>query len=200
MKTMALSWKQRTFLVGIVLFCNIASLPLSSLTKNLENSINFSEAYFFEGDQYIVFEFYNASGQTTHNLRLEGVSINTTHTQVSLTQDSELLDQFYVNPYGWIYTDEELQENVYSIWWIYVPNVVVFFGVQEGDEFQVVDPSGFFGLPNQNYTYLVEDKFVFYPFLPQHVNLSGAQASFEASLFSEPIHNKIGTFLFDTTI
>ena len=117
---MALSWKQRTFLVGIVLFCNIASLPLSSLTQYLENSINFREAYFFEGDQYIVFEFYNASNQFKHNLRLEGASVNNTHTQVSLIKDSELLDQFFVNPYGWMYIDGELQENVYSVWWIYV--------------------------------------------------------------------------------
>jgi hypothetical protein len=196
---MPLSWKQRTFIVGIVLFCNIASLPLSSLTQNLENSINFREAYFFEGDQYVVFDFYNASAQITYNLRLEGVSQNDTHTQVSLIQDSEILDQFYVNPYGWMYIDGELQEYVYSVWWIYVPNVMVFFGIQEGDEFQVVDPSGFFGPQNQNYTYLVEAKFVFYPYLPQHVNLSGAQASFEASLFSNPTNNKIGTFLFDTT-
>ncbi|TFH31001.1 MAG: hypothetical protein E4G98_00970 [Promethearchaeota archaeon] len=196
---MVLSWKHRTFLVGIVLFCNIASLVLSSVSQNLENSITYREAYFFEGDQYVDFDFYNASSQTTHKLRLEGVTRNDTHTQVSLISDSELLDQFYVNPYGWMYLDGNLQEYVYSVWWIYVPNVFVFFGIQEGDEFQVIDPSGFFGPRNQNYTYIVEDKFVFYPYLPQHVNLSGAQASFEASLFSTPANKKIGTFLFDTT-
>ena len=198
-KNMVLNWKQRTFLVGIILLSSIFSLVLSSLSQNLETSVFYREAYFFEGDQYVVFDFYNASSRDTQELRLEGVSINETHTQVSLIKESVLLDQFYVNPYGWLYVDGVLQEYVYSVWWIYVPNVVVFFGVEVGEEFQVIDPSGFFGPADQNYTYHVDAKFVFYPYLPQHENLSGAQASFEASLFSNPTNKKIGTFLFDTT-
>lgn len=196
---MTLSWRQRIFLVGIVLSSNIFALGLSAVSQKMNNSLNFQDAYFFNGNQYVEFELRNASSDMTYRLRLTGNPVNETHTLVNLTQNNNLIGEFFVSPDGWLYNGSQLQEFLYSIWWIYVPNIVTFFGVSIGDEFNVSDPTGFFGPKNINYTYEVEDKYVFYPYLPQHRNLSGAQSSFEAGLYTKIDHKKIGTFLFDTT-
>ena len=196
---MGLSWKKRTFLIILVYACYIFALILSPLSQRLENKVNFREAYFFDGDQYVEFEFYNSTNENISNLRLDGNKINATHTQVTVTLDSELIGNFWMSPEGYVYQNNTKLENMYSIWWVYVPNVIVFAGVKEGDLYNVLDPTGFFGNSSIVYQYEVVDKFVFYPVLAQHRNLSGAQASFEATLYSTETHQKHGSFIFDTT-
>jgi hypothetical protein len=142
---------------------------------------------------------YNFTCQQTCTLQISGQSINETHTNVSLFLDGMPFGNFMANPYGWVYQHGELQQNLYSIWWVYVPNIMVFAGVEEGDVFHVWDPTGFLEANRLTYDYEIEDKFVFYPVLPQHTNLFGAQASFEASLYKNASHQKVGTVIFDTT-
>ncbi len=196
---MGLHWKKRTLVVMLVYGCYILALILSPLSARLETPLSTREVYFFDGDQYVVFELHNSTNDETYQIRLEGSKVNDTHTEVSITVDQDLIGSFWVSPEGWIYQNNSKQEELYSIWWIYVQNVMVFGGVQEGDSYSVMDPTGFFGNSSIKYQYEVIDKFVFYPIFPQHRNLSGAQASFEATLFSEETHQKHGSFIFDTT-
>ncbi|XEO76132.1 hypothetical protein WKT22_01153 [Candidatus Lokiarchaeum ossiferum] len=196
---MGLSWKKRTFLVVLVYSCYLFALILSPISQRLENKINFREAYFFDGDQYVEFEIFNYTSQDILHLRLDGCKINATHTQVTITLDSNVIGTFWMSPEGWVYQNNTKMENIYSPWWVYVPNVVVFAGVSEGDLYEVMDPTGFFGNSSTLYQYEVIDKFVFYPVLAQHRNLSGAQASFEATLYDSSTHQKHGSFIFDTT-
>ncbi len=196
---MATTAKQRIIILIVVFLGYIGALGLSALSQRFENQINYQEAYFFEGNQQIAFDFQNASSEKTHALEVESQQINTTHTQVQIRVDDQIQGEFSVNPAGWIYINNTLQEEIYSVWWIYIPNVQIFFGVEVGDNFTVIDPTGFFGEIGQQYVYKVEDKYVFYPVLPEHRNLMGAQASFEAGLYTQDNNKKIGTFLFDTT-
>ena len=196
---MGLSWKKRSLLIVLVYGCYIFAIILNPISQRLENKVNFREAYFFDGDQYVEFEVYNSTSENISYMRLEGSKMNATHTQVKITLDSKMIGTFWMSPEGWVYQNNTKMENVYSIWWVYVPNVIMFGGVKEGDLFNVVDPTGFFGNSSLQYQYEVIDKFIFYPVLSQHRNLSGAQASFEAILYVNETHQKQGSFIFDTT-
>ncbi|MFW9997961.1 MAG: hypothetical protein ACFFD4_38320, partial [Candidatus Odinarchaeota archaeon] len=102
------------------------------------------------------------------------------------------------HPNGTVYQDGILQGN-YSFWWIHVPNVLMMFGVRGGEEYPVIDPTGFLGSINSSYNLIVTRKMTYWPTNTEQANLLGAQSSFEVNLYDKTTDRVVATATFDIT-
>jgi len=199
---MALSKNKRLVIIIMVLLVAASGSIVNTIATEIEGGpidINVKESYFFKTNHYVKYILRNESSNIDSILMIKGTVINSTHTNVTVYLNETIINSFYVNPEGFIYLNDKLEENLYSIWWIYVKNVFMMLGVKKGDTWKLCDISGFIGVPEQNYTMVVTERMVLWPYDPIQKNLSGAQSSFRVSIFREPDHEKIGTSIIDVT-
>ncbi|MHA1340049.1 MAG: hypothetical protein ACTSRZ_07555 [Promethearchaeota archaeon] len=199
---MVLSKNKRLAIIILVLCVAAGGAIFNTIATEIEAGaidINVKESYFFKTDHYATYVLRNESSGIDSILLVKGKVINSTHTEVTLSINGSTIDKFFVNPEGFIYLNGELQQNIYSIWWVFVKNVFMMLGVKEGDTYNLCDVSGFIGPVAENYSMIVTERMVLWPHDPIQKNLSGAQSSFRVSIFREPSHEKIGTSILDVT-
>jgi len=161
--------------------------------------LNIKESYFFKTDHYATYVLRNESSGIDSILVVKGKVINSTHTEVTVSINGSVIGKFFANPDGFVYLNGELQQNVYSLWWVYVKNVFIVLGLKEGDIYNLCDVSGVIGPVAENYTMIVTERMVFWPYDPIQKNISGAQASFTTSIFKKSNNEKIGSAIIDVT-
>ncbi|MCP4760714.1 MAG: hypothetical protein GY870_02960, partial [archaeon] len=143
------------------------------------------------------FRYENGTKGAESNIVLRSFRLNETHSNITITSE-ETVESFLANPNGTVYQNGELKGN-YSIWWVYVPNVMMMFGANPGDTFNVIDPTGFLGIIDRSYELIVEEKITYWPVDPELSGLLGAQSSFTAKLWDKTNETLISTITFDMT-
>ncbi|MHA1734071.1 MAG: hypothetical protein ACTSU5_19185 [Promethearchaeota archaeon] len=197
---MTLDWKTRTAVVvlvsGIALFGFLFNQV--AIEVNAAVDINEKDITFFERDYVAVYEYENGSRGNSSELTIRSHVLDVAHTNVTLEYAGKV-DSFLVHPNGTVYESGELRGN-YSLWWVYVPNVVMMFGLEGGERYDVVDPTGFLGVPGKAYTLVVDEKKTYWPSDPELKGLSGAQSSFVTSLWDDDTGLLVGRGMMDITV
>ncbi|MBD3352902.1 MAG: hypothetical protein GF364_15580 [Candidatus Lokiarchaeota archaeon] len=198
---MPLNGKQRLWIILSTLLIAIGGMAGNQLSIVLEggHDINVKDAYFFSSDYYATYSYINESNGIESTLQIKGDNLDSDHTNVTIYLNDTLQGDFIVHPDGYVYNLDTLIDGNYSIWWIFVPNVFMMLGINEGDTYDVIDPTGFCGAAFQNYSLIVDKRMVYWPVDPIQANLSGAQSSFEASMYESLSHKKIAKVTFDVT-
>ena len=197
---MVLDKKTRRMIILLIVGIVACSFAINQLTIEIEGMIgdfNPKDIYLFQKDytSYYRYESGLKGGQSEFVLRSN--VLNDTHTNVTLEYDDRI-EYFLAHPNGTVYQNGLLQGN-YSIWWIYVPNVFMMFGVKGGELYSVIDPTGFLGIVNYPYDLYVIRKHTYWPSDPEQSGLLGAQSSFEAKLYNSSDNYLTAKISFDIT-
>jgi hypothetical protein len=182
---MVLNKKTRRVIVILIVGIVVCSFVINQLTIEIEGMLgdfNPKDIYLFQHDytSYYRYESGLRGGQSGFILRSN--VLNDTYTNVTLEYDDRI-EFFLAHPNGTVYQNGMLQGN-YSIWWIYVPNVLMMFGVKGGEVYSVIDPTGFLGRVDQHYDLVVTRKRTYWPSDLEQSGLLGAQSSFDAKLYN----------------
>ncbi|MFX0061830.1 MAG: hypothetical protein ACFFC7_06550 [Candidatus Hermodarchaeota archaeon] len=198
---MTLNNKTRVSIIILIIMVFLGAYIANQLLIEIETpgDPNVKESYFFKTNHFASYRYRNASSETDSVLTIQGQVVNQTHTSVIISINETIQGAFFVDPNGFVYQNGTLQEGAYSIWWVFVPNVFFVLGINPGDSYDIIDPTGFLGISYQRYTMTVERKLVFWPYEPFQMDLEGAQASFEAAIFEESTHKKVATAILDMT-
>jgi hypothetical protein len=197
---MALSVKTRYAILGLVLAISLGSFLFNQAAIALEIpglDLNKKDVYFFEKDYAARYKFENGTKNVATTLTLSSHLINETCTNVTIQHDGSV-QWFLAHPNGTVYQGNELQGN-YSIWWIYIPNELMLLGINAGESFNVIDPTGFLGIVGRAYTLTVEKKLTYWPSEPELMALSGAQASLACNLWDKATNELVSRIIFDVT-
>ncbi len=197
---MTLTWKTRTSVVLLVFSVAIFGFLFNQLAIEVETGgdLNKKDITFFEKDYSATYIYENGSLGNQSELILQSNPINETHTNASITYGNHV-DWFFVHPNGTVYQDGHLRGN-FSIWWIFVPNVLMMFGVEGGETYNIVDPTGFLGAPDRGYTLVIDEKKTYWPYKPELKGLSGAQSSFVTSLWDDETDLLVARSTMDITV
>ncbi|MBN2150741.1 MAG: hypothetical protein JW839_04755 [Candidatus Lokiarchaeota archaeon] len=197
---MPLSAKTRYAILGLVLCIGLGGFVFNQVAIEVEipgMDMNVKDARLFANDYTSRFKLENGTKGVSTQFTLSSKVLNQTHTNVSIDLGGNT-SSFLVHPNGTLYQGGQLRGN-YSIWWIYIPNVLMGFGVKGGEEYDVVDPTGFIGLPGQAYLLVVDRKQTYWPSDPELMALSGAQASIECSVWDKATDELVSRALIDIT-
>lgn len=168
-----------------VLFAALAVGALGALVNEVlvvvegPLDVNVKEAYFFERPNVATYRYNNGTAGDEQVLVLRGEVLNATARNVTLTVDGSLLGSFVASPDGTL----PGTGGAYSIWWLFIPNPVLMkWGATE---YNVVDPTGFLGVPGKNYTASVTGRSVYWPTEKFQAALLGAQAALDLVLLDD---------------
>ena len=198
---MPLNWKVRLSILVLVIGVATGGFltnQIQIVTGKTQKNLNFLDAYFFLENNTATYIYRENSSTITSTLSLRGEVLDEYHTNVTITINGVLQGHFTVHPNGTVYESGQLNGN-YSIWWVYVPNVMMMLGVEEGHIYNVVDPTGFLGPAGKDYNMTVTRKRVLWPYQPFQKFLLGAQASFEVSIADKVTKEVVATAIFDIT-
>ncbi len=198
---MPLNWKARFSILALVLGVAIGGFvtnQIQILTGNTQSSLNFLDAFFFQENNNAKYIYRENAGAITSNLTIRGQVLDSTHTNVTITIAGVLQGNFTAHPNGTVY-EKGITNGNYSIWWVYVSNVMMMLGVNEGHVYNVIDPTGFLGVIGKDYKMTVTRKRVLWPSDPSQKYLLGAQASFDVSIADEVTEEIAATAIFDIT-
>ncbi|MFX1506174.1 MAG: hypothetical protein ACFFDC_08660, partial [Promethearchaeota archaeon] len=182
---MVLDKKTRRMIILLIVGIAACSFVINQLTIEIEGMIgdfNPKDIYLFQQDYTSNYRYENGVKGDHSEFILRSNVLNDTYTNVTLEYDDRI-EFFLTHPNGTVYQDGVLQGN-YSIWWVYVPNVLMMFGVKGGEIYSVIDPTGFLGIVNQHYDLLVTRKRTYWPSDLEQSGLLGAQSSFDAKLYN----------------
>ncbi len=134
---------------------------------------------------------YNDGFLANRTITLSAVDIQPSWTNTSVTIDTT----------QWItMTSDGLVNGTdrYSLFWVHIPNPLLSgpFGITEGLTFNMTDPIGLIGAPGTNYTGIVTDKFVYWPFVP---GVHGAQFAFTITFYNATNNALIAEGAYDST-
>ncbi|MFX0124187.1 MAG: hypothetical protein ACFFAE_11165 [Candidatus Hodarchaeota archaeon] len=197
---MVLDKKTRRTLILLVVGIAACSFVINQLVIEIEGMIgdvNPKDIYYFQKDYTSNYRYESGKKGIQSEFILKSNVLNVTHTNVTLEYDDRI-DYFLAHPNGTVYQNGVLQGN-YSIWWVYVPNVLMMFGVKGGEQYSVIDPTGFLGKENQPYDLLVTRKRTYWPTDLELSDLLGAQSSFDAKLYNKSNDHLIAKITFDIT-
>ncbi|MFX0150337.1 MAG: hypothetical protein ACFFAJ_06130 [Candidatus Hodarchaeota archaeon] len=197
---MVLNKKTRRTVILLVVGIAACSFLINQLLleiKGMIGDINPKDIYLFQKDYTSVYRYEPGIRDVQQELILTSTVLNETHTNVTIEYDNKI-ESFLSHPNGTVYQDGVIQGN-YSIWWIYVPNVLMMFGANAGDKFSVIDPTGFLGKVNWPYDLVVTRKRTYWPNDLELSNLLGAQSSFDAKLYNNSDDRLIAKMTFDIT-
>ena len=183
-------------IVGIVAF----SFVINQLSIEIEGMIgdfNPKDIYLFQQDYTCHYRYEIGVKGGLSEFILRSNVLNDTHTEVTLEYDDRT-EGFLAHPNGTVYQNGMLQGN-YSIWWVYVPNVLMMFGVKGGEKYSVIDPTGFLGKVAQPYNLHVTRKRTYWPSDLEQSGLLGAQSSFDAKLYNRSNNYLVAKIIFDIT-
>ncbi len=197
---MTLTVNTRFAILGLVFSIAVGAFLTNQIAIKIENTgfdINKEDIYFFENDYVARYNYENGylNGATT--LDLNARVINETHTNVTIQHDTSS-SSFLAHPNGTVYQGGTMQGN-YSIWWIYIKNQLMMLGVETGATYDVVDPTGFLGIPGRAYVLVVDRRLTYWPFEPELMGLSGAQASIFCTLWDKTSERLISQLVIDVT-
>ena len=197
---MVLDKKTRRMITLLIVGIAACSFVINQLTIEIEGifgDFNPKDIYLFQKDYTSYYRYENGvkGGQSEFILRSN--VLNDTHTNVTLEYDNRI-EFFLAHPNGTVYQNGVLQGN-YSIWWIYVPNVFMMFGVKGGEIYSVIDPTGFLGIVNHPYELYVTRKRTYWPSDLEQSGLLGAQSSFDAKLYNPSDNYLTAKITFDIT-
>ncbi|MCP4760479.1 MAG: hypothetical protein GY870_01780 [archaeon] len=170
-------------IVIIAILGSFLSLQTSIETGGGNVDLNPKNVYYFETDYTSTLIYENGTQNDKSDLIFSSHTLNTTFTNVTI-ENNGVISSFLAHPNGTVYQNGTLQGN-YSIWWIYIPNVIMSFGADAGDEFNVVDPTGFLGDSNREYKLIIDRKEAYWPIDLELRDLLGAQNSIIAELWDE---------------
>nr|MDO8085809.1 hypothetical protein [Candidatus Sigynarchaeum springense] len=197
---MPLSAKTRYSILGLVLCIGLGGFIINQIAIEVEipgMDLNVKDARLFTDDYASSFKLENGTKGVSTQFTLSTKVLNQTHTNVSITLGGNT-SWFLVHPNGTLYQGGQLRGN-YSIWWIYIPNVLMGFGVKGGEEYDVVDPTGFLGIPGRAYLLVVDRKVTYWPSDPELMALSGAQASIACSVWDKATGQLVSRATIDIT-
>ncbi len=198
---MPLSAKTRYAILGLVLCIALGGFIINQVAIEVEipgMDLNVKDAYLFGKDYTSSFKLENGTMGASSMVTLSTRVLNQTHTNVSVELDG-VTSWFLVHPNGTVYQANQLRGN-YSIWWIYIPNVLMGFGVQAGATYNVIDPTGFLGgVPGRAYLLVVDRKMTYWPSDPELIAISGAQASIACSLWDKTNNRLVSQAIIDIT-
>ncbi|MHA2295672.1 MAG: hypothetical protein ACXAEU_22880 [Candidatus Hodarchaeales archaeon] len=197
---MALNSKIRrniTLVIIIVVICSFLILQITIEIEGIVGDVNPKDIYLFQENYTSFYRYENGSKDIRQELILKSNVLNATHTNVSIEYGNNN-EWFLAHPNGTVYQDGVLQGN-YSFWWIYVPNHFMMFGVKGGEEYSVIDPTGFLGAENNSYDLIITRKRVYWPTDMELTGLSGAQSSFDIDLYDRETKRLISQATLDIT-
>jgi hypothetical protein len=197
---MPLSAKTRYAILGLVLCIGLGGFVINQVAIEVEipgMDLNVKDVYLFAKDYTSSFKFENDTMGTSTTVTLSSRVLNQTHTNVSIELYG-VTSWFLVHPNGTVYQVNQLRGN-YSIWWIYIPNVLMGFGTDAGVTYNVVDPTGFLGVANRTYLLVVDRKMTYWPSDPELMAISGAQASVACSLWDKTTNQLVSQAIIDIT-
>ncbi len=197
---MPLSAKTRYAILGIVLCIGIGGFIINQVAIEVEipgMDLNVKDACLFAKDYTSSFKLENGTMGASSTVTLSTSVLNQTHTNVSVELDG-VTSWFLVHPNGTLYQGNQLRGN-YSIWWIYIPNVLMGFGIDAGATYNVVDPTGFLGVAGRAYLLVVDRKMTYWPSDPALMAISGAQASIACSLWDKTTDQLVSQAIIDIT-
>lgn len=200
---MALNWQQRLAVVILALAVPAGAALTNQLAILYEGpgDLNEREAYFFQQSHSATYQYEGAGGAST-TVTLRGTVVNATHTNVTVWVDGTRDGTFWVNPAGYLYeipaTGAGTVTGNYSPWWVFLANPMLGNIHEEGADYDLVDPTGFFGTLNQPLTLVTDRKFVYWPYEHAQDFLLGAQASIDAHVVNAA-GDTVGTVILDAT-
>ncbi|MEX2681105.1 MAG: hypothetical protein Q6373_005865 [Candidatus Sigynarchaeota archaeon] len=198
---MPLSAKTRYAILGLVLCIGLGGFIINQIAIEVEIpgiDLNVKDARLFAADYTSRFKLENGTRGASTQLTLSTRVLNQTHTNVSINIDG-VTSWFLVHPNGTVYQYGGQLRGNYSIWWIYIPNVLMGFGVKGGEEYNVVDPTGFLGITGHAYLLVVDRKLTYWPSDPELIALSGAQASIACSVWDKATGQLVSRATIDIT-
>ncbi len=197
---MVLDKKTRRTIILLIVGIAAGSFIINQLMIEIEGMIgdfNPKDIYLFQQDYISYYRYESGVKGVQSEFILRSNVLNDTHTNVTLEYEDRI-EFFLTHPNGTVYQNGRLQGN-YSIWWIYVPNVLMMFGVKGGKIYSVIDPTGFLGRINQPYDLLVTRKRTYWPSDLELSGLLGAQSSFDTKLYNKSNDRLTAKITFDIT-